>query len=353
MKGFLVVVALVAALAFPAYGSNLMPLLDDVNPLFIEDTNYTSLTSEFFFGDARGLTNIPGPTIGRVAYLEEFDNTDLSNGVLSVQHDLDTNRVIPKVYDGGHEQVLPDGVRVVDANNLDLNLYSFVPILGTWTALVVSANVDENAVFNDLNVASLEVDFLFAGPIYSTGDSNFGVVEATAFFGDGSGLTGVAADDDITVGRVGHTETFANGDLSAGVLSIAHSLDTNRVSAKVYDGEHVQVLPDNVQVTDGNNMDVNVLSFTPILGTWTVLVISGNQDLNATTVFDFDNSDLDNGQVTINHNLGKKYVAVKVVNDEDKVVIEDETVYLSANDLNVDLSSFGTIAGTWRVIVTP
>ena len=65
----------------------------------------------------------------------------------------------------------------------------------------------------------------------------------------------------------------------------------------------------------------------------------------------FTNSDLSSGKLTITHNLGHKYCSVTIIDNNDKIIIPDDVTYVDENSLQVDLSSFGTLTGTWRYVV--
>jgi hypothetical protein len=65
----------------------------------------------------------------------------------------------------------------------------------------------------------------------------------------------------------------------------------------------------------------------------------------------FDNDDLSSGVLTVTHNLGNTYCQTQVFDNNSKLIIPDEITLTGANTLTVDLSSYGTITGTWRVIV--
>jgi len=66
-------------------------------------------------------------------------------------------------------------------------------------------------------------------------------------------------------------------------------------------------------------------------------------------VDDFTNVDLVAGILTVTHNLGSKYCVVAVYNNNDKIIIPDDVTGTDANTTTIDLSSFGTITGTWNV----
>lgn len=65
----------------------------------------------------------------------------------------------------------------------------------------------------------------------------------------------------------------------------------------------------------------------------------------------FTNASLTAGVLTVTHNLGQQYVTVTVVDNNAKVILPDEITFSSTTALSVDLTSFGTLSGTWRVIV--
>jgi len=66
----------------------------------------------------------------------------------------------------------------------------------------------------------------------------------------------------------------------------------------------------------------------------------------------FVNADLTAGVLTVNHALSEKFVTVQVFDNSDNLVLPDETTLTDANNSSVDLSSWGTITGTWNVVVT-
>ena len=65
----------------------------------------------------------------------------------------------------------------------------------------------------------------------------------------------------------------------------------------------------------------------------------------------FSNGDLSAGVLTVTHNLGHKYCQVQIYNNSDKMIMPDDITLVDANSLTVDLTSYGTLTGTWRVVV--
>jgi hypothetical protein len=65
----------------------------------------------------------------------------------------------------------------------------------------------------------------------------------------------------------------------------------------------------------------------------------------------FDNTDLIAGVLSLNHGLGHKFAIVQIYDDSDKLVLADDITLVDDNNLTVDLSSYGAISPTWRVVI--
>ncbi len=80
----------------------------------------------------------------------------------------------------------------------------------------------------------------------------------------------------IVLVSTGFLTDFDNSDLNAdGILSIQH--DANRLypTVTVYDSNELILLPDDVLFIDNDNIDVNLLQQTPLVGTWHIRVEAG------------------------------------------------------------------------------
>ena len=67
----------------------------------------------------------------------------------------------------------------------------------------------------------------------------------------------------------------------------------------------------------------------------------------------FTNSDLVVGVLTVLHDLGAVVVESAVYDNGNNLVFPDSVTETDTNTLTVNLSSFGSIAGTWSVGVLP
>jgi hypothetical protein len=79
------------------------------------------------------------------------------------------------------------------------------------------------------------------------------------------------------------------------------------------------------------------------------VVQTGGGGLSYTT--SFTNANLSSGILTVTHSLGRKYVVYKIYNNNDQEIIPDSATCTDTNTLTIDLTAFGTIAGTWNIRV--
>ncbi len=83
--------------------------------------------------------------------------------------------------------------------------------------------------------------------------------------------------------------------------------------------------------------------------TWTDQTGGGGSGSSYTT--SFTNANLSSGILAVTHNLGVTYPVVIIYDENDNVIESDEITYSTTNEIAIDLSSFGTISGTWNVRV--
>lgn len=73
-------------------------------------------------------------------------------------------------------------------------------------------------------------------------------------------------------GGSSYTTTFVDGDLVAGVLTVTHSLNQRPVNVQIYTNTFALIIPDGVVLNSVNTAQVDLSSFTPLTGTWSVIV---------------------------------------------------------------------------------
>jgi hypothetical protein len=69
-------------------------------------------------------------------------------------------------------------------------------------------------------------------------------------------------------------------------------------------------------------------------------------------VVSFSSVNLSSGVLVINHNLGQKYVQVSVYDNNDKQIRPSTILMIDANNCSIDISPFGSITGTWNIVVS-
>jgi hypothetical protein len=185
---------------------------------------------------------------------------------------------------------------------------------------------------------------------------NAGIIE-----GDATSATEV---DFSVYGLDNNALTFlANGQLasSKGTIFTANSTDVISVIILVNTGvahNHVnlyikptggtsrRLIPKDFQLEPGYSLHfeggkVQIVSPTGV---------SGGGD--PAYIMTFDNTSLVTGVLTVTHNFGHQYPGMPIVTDNNgKMIIPDEVTFTTANAFTVDLTSYGVISGTWRVVV--
>jgi hypothetical protein len=141
-------------------------------------------------------------------------------------------------------------------------------------------------------------------------------------------------ESDITANTAKVTNATHTGDVTG---ATALTIDPTAISGKTLvtaDGtDHVMVL----DATDGALKKVLVSDF-------------GNSDAGR-FLDSFVNADLTTGVLTVNHALNNQYVSVTVIDDNDQIIIPDSVDFTDSNNLDIDLSSYGTLVGTWNAVI--
>ena len=148
--------------------------VDDIRQVltneFTGSVNITgSLTATEFIGDGSGLTNL---TVSQTATVKQaFDGS-----TWNIQHNLDTLNPIAQAYDSDGYQIIPQTVRIVDADNMQMTF----PASVSGSAVVakgghiVSGSVDVENIsgFDEKVTTSLNTAGVFSGSaqVTLTGD---------------------------------------------------------------------------------------------------------------------------------------------------------------------------------------
>ncbi len=70
-----------------------------------------------------------------------------------------------------------------------------------------------------------------------------------------------------------HLASFVDGDLAASILTVNHNLGNRYVTIAIYDDSEDLITPGTISTINSNSLSVDLSSFTPISGTWNLIVI--------------------------------------------------------------------------------
>jgi hypothetical protein len=139
-------------------------------------------------------------------------------------------------------------------------------------SLTIPANVIEVT-------GSIEATLGFSGSLTQ-------LTDGTSYLIAGQNVTIVSqSNGSITIsaqGGVGggYEQSFVDGDLVGGVLSVNHGLSNDYVHVSVYDNNDYLIIPDDVIITGIGTVDIVLTSFTPLAspGNWNVIVSAGSAE---------------------------------------------------------------------------
>lgn len=170
----------------------------------------------------------------------------------------------------------------------------------------------------------------------------------------------------ITLGTTALTFTqfSGGGNITAGngLTQVGNTVDV------VGTANRISVSADAIDISSAYVGQTSITTLgTVTTGTWNGTAIAvANGGTGATTasaartnlavpgVFrtTFNNASLSAGNLTITHNLGQQIVAIQISDNNNKVVIPDDITLTSSTVSTVNLSSYGTLTGTWNAIAT-
>jgi len=80
----------------------------------------------------------------------------------------------------------------------------------------------------------------------------------------------------IAASTYSHVDSFVDGDLSSGILTVTHNLNVEYPLVQIYNSNKKLVSPDDVTYVDSNSSLVDLSSWGPIEGTWHLIIMGGN-----------------------------------------------------------------------------
>jgi hypothetical protein len=191
------------------------------------------------------------------------------------------------------------------------------------------------------------------------------VSEGTANGNNGYTLT---TDDPITLGttQLTFTQTSGAGQIVAGAgltktgntIDVGGTADRITINADTVDIASTYIGQSTITTVGTLTSGALGTGFTAVAiaqgGTNATTAAGARTNLSAAGLFTgtFTNSNLTAGVLTITHNLNNQAPIIFVYDNNNRWIVPDEVTASSANAVAVDLSSFGTLSGTWRYSVT-
>jgi hypothetical protein len=65
-------------------------------------------------------------------------------------------------------------------------------------------------------------------------------------------------------------QTFVDGDLVGGVLTVTHSLSSQHLHVTIWDNSNIQIFPDSITATNTSTQTIDLSSYGTLTGTWRV-----------------------------------------------------------------------------------
>jgi len=234
-----------------------------------------------------------------VGYILSFVDGDLSTGVLTVNHNLGVKQNVIQVYDNNDLLINPDNTTLVSTTQCTIDLTNFGTLTGTWYVVVSNG-----------------------GASGYSGISGYSGVGTSGFSGI-SGYSGVDGADG-TSGYSGYSGI--SGFSGAGISGYSGISGFSGV--------------------DGATGTSGYSGYSGISG------YSGYSGGGGGYVVSFVDGDLSAGILAVTHNLGIKENAVEVYDNTSKLIIPDVVTAVNTTSLTIDLTTYGTLTGTWYAVVT-
>jgi hypothetical protein len=139
----------------------------------------------------------------------------------------------------------------------------------------------------------------------------------------------------------GYVQSTDPGAVGAGMLWIDTSGGTGLWITKVRNATNT----DWEMTGGGGSGDSGYSGFSGFSG-------AGGSGGGSSYIVSFDNTSLISGKLSINHLLNNRVLHVVVYDENYKVILPDETISTGADTMQIDLSSYGAISGTWYIRVS-
>jgi hypothetical protein len=247
-----------------------------------------------------------------------------------------------------------------------------ITLSGTQTIDGVALVANDRVLVKDQTTASANGIYVVAAGAWSRSNDADLSADVTAgmfvFVTEGttngdSGWT-LTTNDAITLGTTSLTFTQFSGagqiTAGAGLTKTGNSLDVvgtaNRVVVNTDSIDIAATYVGQTSITTLGTIATGTWQGTAIAvaygGTGATTAAAARSNLSAAGVYrtSFTNASLTAGVLTLTHNLSQ-FCDVRIYDNNNKQVQPDDVTATSATAAAVDLSSFGTLSGTWNAVV--
>lgn len=104
-----------------------------------------------------------------------------------------------------------------------------------------------------------------------------------------------------------------------------------------------------VQVRRGSSTSASML-WDETTDLWKAGVVGSELAIARVFRQGFTNATLSGGVLTLTHNLGQQFCQIEIYDNANRKIMPDEVTLSSANAAAIDLTSYGTLTGTWNAV---
>ena len=280
------------------------------------------------------------------------------------KHNAGLSGSLTKLTDGTSYLVAGPGIAIVTQSNGS--------ILITGSSQTNPGGLDTYVQFNDGGSLGGDANFTFNKStdtltVTRLSGSLTRLADGTSYLVAGNNITITSGSNgSVTITSVSEGQVFAKGYLSGSAQDGSNSINFSSIGTLVNgfnQSTDIDIFRNGQLLTAGSVNDYTVPSnntahFNYALDTDDVIafriLVSGSATASSTGnsyTTTFTNASLTSGLLTVNHGLNSQYVSVVIYDNNNSQVIPDAVTATSTGTSIVDLTGFGTLTGTWKVLV--